>query len=136
MMSLTRTYALAFAAAMGALACATTSVEAQQPQQPQLFNLPPIFFLPAMTVPNQQTAAFLGSGLGGGYGGQYGLGMTPIQNSVTNPPTWPEYSPVFLGQGQGAGCRGATNGNCRRRGVNVGYGPERGSVYSFNHGYN
>lgn len=91
MMSLTRTYALAFAAAMGALACATTSVEAQQPQQPQLFNLPPIFFRPSMTVPNQQSAAFLGSGLGGGYGGQYGLGMTPIQNSVTNPPTWPEF---------------------------------------------
>ncbi|XRB04120.1 hypothetical protein NFJ02_19g34750 [Pycnococcus provasolii] len=134
-MSLTRTsFALA---AMGALACATlTSVEAQQPQQPQLFNLPPIFFRPAMTVPNQQSAAFLGSGLGGGYGGQYGLGMTPIQNSVTNPPTWPEFYSVFAGQGQGTGCRGATSGNCRRRGVNVGYGPERGSVYSFDHGFN
>ena len=65
--------------------------------------------------------------------GAYGLGRTQIGTGGLGDPVWPSFGSTFFGRGPGYGCRGTVG--CNRRGVNVGFGPRRGSIYSPDRGF-
>ena len=115
----------------GTVEASTTTEEESLQQLPDAAARDLQFSSAQAILPFDPLAWFFGSMTGGP--GAYGLGQTTIGSGGLFNPVWSNFGSTFMGAGPGYGCRGTVG--CRRRGVNVGFGPARGSIYSQNRGF-